>query len=71
MTPYPSIPDPSEAPSLLLATSRALREAVDILLGRRGQLVDKAVTVQDLIDLGLADKYMAGKGELRPPRTVS
>jgi hypothetical protein len=48
---YPAIPQSTEANTVLVL--RKLREAVETLLRRQSDVHRSAVTVQDLLDLGL------------------
>lgn len=50
----PSIPEPTENALGLVRSVSALKEAVEVILGRRSSMRDdRAVTFQDLVDLGL------------------
>jgi hypothetical protein len=46
--PFPPIPEPTADPKSLLVTVRALREAVEMLIGRRGSPGTAAVLKRDL-----------------------
>ena len=66
-TKVPALPDPNTVkdPHLRRVLS-AVKEALDIRLGRRGDKLDRAVTVRDLYEGGLAD--IAGIGVNLNPR---
>lgn len=49
----PAIPNPTPDPKILQATASALKEAVEVLAGQRGAGLERAVTLNDLIRLGL------------------
>lgn len=50
---YPAIPEPvSDINSVRTATA-SLKEGFEILTGIRGSKLSKAITYQDLLDLGL------------------
>lgn len=79
VTKVPAIqPAASESPADLRRAVNQLAEAVDIRLGRRGDPVDRAVTLRELIDSGLAQRLSARpfdpnrpSPDFRPPTTVS
>jgi hypothetical protein len=61
---YPALPQPTEGnPTLAI---RKLRETLEILLRRQSTVDKSAVTVQDLLDLGLIKD--ADLKKLRPVR---
>jgi len=53
----PQIPDvPPGLPMGLFTFLSRVKEAVDVIAGRRGTQLNKVVTYQDLIDMNLIDK---------------
>jgi len=52
----PTIPEPYANVTALHATCMALKEAVELLSGQRGQPEDVAVTWKDLMDQNLVKK---------------
>jgi hypothetical protein len=61
---YPALPQPTEGNPTL--ATRKLREVLEILLRRQSTVHKSAVTVQDLLDLGLIQD--ADLKKLRPVR---
>lgn len=60
VTKVPAIKPPSSAePGELKRVVTAIAEAVDVRLGRRGDPIDRAVTLRELIDSGLAKKLVS------------
>lgn len=57
----PTIPEPSATVESLHATVRALKEAVELLAGQRGDARDIAVTWGDLMDQNLVTKEQVPK----------
>lgn len=78
VTKVPAVsPAASESPAELRRAINALAEAVDIRLGRRGDPVDRAITLRELIDSGLAKRLVNRPfdpnrpvTDFRPPETV-
>ncbi|MEY2653799.1 MAG: hypothetical protein RLZZ524_827, partial [Pseudomonadota bacterium] len=56
-TTLPGIPEPRPDLSSLAASVRAIKEALEVRTGSRGDPLDTAVTFRDLRDGGLADVY--------------
>jgi hypothetical protein len=52
----PPIPQPTKDIHNLAATVAALKQAVESLIGQRGQATNRAVTFNDLVAFGLLDK---------------
>lgn len=77
-TKVPALRPPiDESPKELMRIATNLAEAVDIRLGRRGDPLDRAVTVRELIDSGLAKKLVSRPfnpsnplPDFEPPLTV-
>lgn len=61
-TPRPAVPEPQATLPALVATTKALKESVEIMQGPRAGMENAVVRWQDLVDLGLIDK-----GQI-PPR---
>lgn len=56
----PGIPDPGPGPDpQARAVLNALKEIVEVREGRRGNPLDRAVTMRDLVELGLVEKEAA------------
>jgi hypothetical protein len=49
----PAVPFPLPEPKALQASVAALKEGLEVLSGQRGTPDNRALTVQDLVDLGL------------------
>jgi hypothetical protein len=65
----PGIPDPGPSIQALLATVAALKEAVEILSGARGDSLDFSLRRGDLIALELATEAELSKIERRKLQT--
>ena len=50
---YPSIPEPTGNPQTDLEVLRSLKEAVETMLGYRGEANARMVSVQKLVDAGI------------------
>lgn len=61
MLKYPSIPDPTTAPENLLDATLALKQAMEIVTGQRGDKLHTAVTWADLVALGVITKDQVPK----------
>lgn len=59
---------PKHTDPLLVEKINAMAEALDIRLGRRGDELDRAVTLRELIDSGLATKLRDTKFDPNSPR---
>lgn len=56
----PGIPDPGPGPDpQARAALNALKEIVEVREGRRGNPLDRAVTLRDLVQLGLIEEEAA------------
>lgn len=65
--PISAIPEPPKsADPALKSFLSALKEAVEVRLGRRGDPLDEAITKRELIDSGLAKLRSAYQGSLQP-----
>ncbi len=60
-----AIPEPYETTASLRATAMATKEAVEILLGQRGNVLDEAITWGDLLALGIIKQDQVPK-DVRP-----
>jgi hypothetical protein len=67
-TNLPSIPPPNE--NNLVAFARAVKEALEVRLGRRGQSLDAMVTFRDLEKVSMVTLGGGGVPTLRPPVAI-
>ena len=61
-TVVPSIPAPGASVAELLRSAEAQKEAVEVAFGRRGDQLDRFVTVRELRDAGIAQADGGGSG---------
>jgi hypothetical protein len=67
-TEVPGIPKPpAEATPAMRRYLESLAEAVEIRLGRRGDVRDRAITVRELLESGLAEELGGNPYVIRPP----
>ena len=59
MSSIPTIPTPTSDPQGMMFVLTALKAAVEVMVGRRGDLRTRAVTVNDLIQLGVITQAQA------------
>lgn len=58
-----TIPEPYENLASLRHTAMATKEAAEVMLGQRGDVLDRAVTFGDLLKLGLISKDQLPNGQ--------
>jgi len=63
-----AIPEPYQTVESLHATAMGTKEAVEILLGQRGNVLDEAITWGDLVALGIIKPDQVPK-DVRPNST--
>lgn len=63
--PQPTIPEPFENFASLRMTALATKEATEVMLGQRGDVLDRAVTFGDLVKLGLITADQLPNGQNR------